>query len=273
MCKKCLKMRLLFAAGGFIIGAAAGAGTAVLICRKKMKEQEEEINNLLEEVNALDDVKVYESNGIHKESYESSKDAYIGASIAAGLRSGIMPVDDARDALNAEMEQVILREGYGRVVPGQKPTLEELRTMPEEELEENEGEAVEGQISIEDYENGEEGEEPHEITAEEFLEDSTFDKDQLTFYTDDETLCDSDDDVLDIDSYLGYTPFMEVVAKAMHGRNKTHLIYWRNPDISCDFEIEIHSGSYTQTVLGADDTERGGYQRTSKRKMKDEDDD
>lgn len=271
MCKKCLKMRILFAAGGFVIGAAVGAGATALVCRKKMREQEEEINSLLEEVNALDDTKVYELS-------ESKKDTAIGENIIAGFRSGIMSVDDDRDALNAEMEQVILREGYGRVVPGTKPSLAELAQMAqmadEEEEEEPTGMDEDPSVDVETSENSEEGEEPHEITAEDFLEDNTFEKDQLTFYVMDETLCDSDDDVLDIDSYIGYRPFMEAVEKIMRRKGgSVALIYWRNPDISCDFEIELRNSSYVSTVLGVDDSERGGYKRGAKKRMKDEEDD
>lgn len=270
MCKKCLKMRLLFAAGGFVVGALAGAGTVGLIAHRKIKEQDEVIRDLLDEINTPIDKKkklvALDSDGNVVQEFYGSKN---------------FPLDmgDLTEA-QAEMRAVIAREGYGRIVPGQKPTLEELAQMENnaqddlspEEIEDGVDEEDDGQISIEDYENGEEGEEPHEITPEEFLEDHTFDKDQLTFYLEDETLCDSDDDILDIGSHLGYAPFMEAVqAIANRSRKATGLIYWRNPDISCDYEIELRDTSYTSTVLGVDDSERGGYKRSKRRRQEEED--
>lgn len=273
MCKKCLKMRILFATGGFLIGAAVGAGATALVCRKKMKEQDKQMDLLLEEYNTL--LNLERSGVTELEEMPAVKELDI-----SDFRTGIRPAYEVREEYMAEMEEVIRREGYGRKVISEKPTLAELAQMAEDEedvspedLENGIDEENDDQITIDELENPEEGEEPHEITAEDFLEDQSFDKDQLTFYIDDEILCDSDDDPLEIDSYLGYNYFMEAVTKVTRGRNSTCILYWRNPDISCDFEIELRGGSYTNAVLGVDDSERGGYKRTSKRKVKDEDDD
>lgn len=264
MCKKCLKMRLLFAAGGFVVGALAGAGTVALVARKKIKKQEKEIESLLEEYNMLLNLERSRDDNCHAKIEEPK--------IVVHLDS------EEDEATYNEMRAVISREGYGRIVPGQKPTLEELKRESDEDNDwdkyvENMSTVEDEQISIEDYENGEEGRDPHEISAEEFFEDQTFDKDQLTFYIEDETLCDSDDSVLDIDSYLGYNTFMETVQTIVRrSKNASGLIYWRNPDISCDFEIELRNMSYTATVLGVDDTERGGYKRSERRRQMEEED-
>lgn len=263
MCKKCLRMRLLFGAVGFVAGVATGAGGMYLYARKRMKDDAETIENLIDEINKVN-----------------------GANTIYGLRT--------EDELQEEIDTVEATEEYQKAaskyyIPrsNDKPSLTDLAEQAGikteiEKIKEEEDEEVE---AWNDPDNAEEEEKPddprdeydgpatpHQITEEEFLEDDLFDKDQLTYYIDDDTLCDIDDNVLNVDEYLGdYNAFSGAIREAM--RKHEVLLYWRIPSIDEDVEIELKQTSYSAYVLGIDPDDVGGFERRAGRKQVSEEDD
>lgn len=100
--------------------------------------------------------------------------------------------------------------------------------------------------------------EPTVITEDEFCDDMSFEKQQITFYTLDDTLCDANDSIMDIDRTVGAESLSNI-------EPNTDMIYVRNYSLGIDYEIEIVNKSYTQYVLGIDPEDDGGFRQKSKR--------
>lgn len=90
------------------------------------------------------------------------------------------------------------------------------------------------------------------ISEEEFFDPTkTYDSEQLTYYKQDDTLADADDEVVDIEKTIGG----DSLEKFEDG-----TVYVRNHEKETDYEVQEEDKSYQHYVLGVDD-ENGGFRR------------
>lgn len=88
---------------------------------------------------------------------------------------------------------------------------------------------------------------PFVITSEEYEHDEAgFEKAELTYYDEDDVLCDSDDTVVPVDSAVG----VENMLRFGHGSGDPEVVYVRSPQLGIDFEVTHNAGSYAEVVLG-----------------------
>lgn len=87
----------------------------------------------------------------------------------------------------------------------------------------------------------------YEITLEDFMSDSLFDKGYLTYYRGDGVLSTESDEMVEDPAY----------ALGESGKNlalyDSDTIYIRNTRVGCDYQIDFVSGSYSEEVLGNED--------------------
>lgn len=98
-------------------------------------------------------------------------------------------------------------------------------------------------------------EEPHVISVDEYmLENDHFDKETLSYYQEDDTLCDLNDRPIDDpDSLVGD----DSLTKFGVGSKDFNIVYVRNPRIEVDYEVLRDTRSYTEVVLGITDNDSG----------------
>lgn len=85
------------------------------------------------------------------------------------------------------------------------------------------------------------------IHADEFHgQEADYDQRMLTYYAGDDLLCD-EDEVL-IPNYIRTVGYLEFG----HGSNDPNVVYVRNDVRETDYEILLHSGSYSREVMGLD---------------------
>ena len=84
----------------------------------------------------------------------------------------------------------------------------------------------------------------YEITLEDFMSDSLFDKGYLTYYRGDGVLSTESDEMVEDPAY----------ALGESGKNlalyDSDTIYIRNTRVGCDYQVDFVSGSYSEEVLG-----------------------
>lgn len=87
----------------------------------------------------------------------------------------------------------------------------------------------------------------YEITLEDFMSDSLFDKGYLTYYRGDGVLSTESDEMVEDPAY----------ALGESGKNlalyDSDTIYIRNTRVGCDYQVDFVSGSYSEEVLGNED--------------------
>lgn len=99
---------------------------------------------------------------------------------------------------------------------------------------------------------------PYLISRMDFMEEQEYDKDQLTYYANDNTLVDSDDDIIhDIDGTVGFNN-LETMAEE-------DLVYIRNDELHMCYEVEIVNASYIEDVLGVKPTAEKPRKKKSKK--------
>ncbi len=92
--------------------------------------------------------------------------------------------------------------------------------------------------------------EPYVISMDEFNEgEESFDKTNLTYYVQDDTLVDERD--MPIDN-VEYTVGEDNLTKFGHGSGDHNVVYVRNEKIGTDFEVIRSKGSYSHDVLGVE---------------------
>lgn len=157
-----------------------------------------------------------------------------------------------------QAQEFVKKLGYATAVP------------PKAETEENEPEVAEGHsVSIydrtPDTDIGEEVEsplligydrealkaahKPYLISHEEFHNTETeWDKSSIMYYEDDDVLTDEADRPVDNIEYLIGEKHLDFFGLRSGGDK--NQVFVRNPQISTDFEVTRHSGSFTEIVLG-----------------------
>jgi len=107
-------------------------------------------------------------------------------------------------------------------------------------------------------------EDPYVISIGQF-EEECLDHDKLTFtwYAEDNTLVDDQDEIIDDVEYTVGEANIDIRnARDDH----PHTVYVRNERISTDFEIDFNLNSYAEMVLGVAMTPREKYEKIQKRK-------
>lgn len=91
------------------------------------------------------------------------------------------------------------------------------------------------------------------ITRDEFYLNATdFAQEQLTYYEEDDTLCNSRDDVItDVVPMVG----VDCLNKFGYGSEDENTVYVRNENFNADYEIVRTNGKYSEIVLGLSDAE------------------
>ena len=107
-------------------------------------------------------------------------------------------------------------------------------------------------------------EDPYVISIEQFEEECLdHDKLTITWYAEDNTLVDEQDEIIDDVEYTVGEANIDIRnARADH----PHTVYVRNERISTDFEIDFNLNSYAEMVLGVAMTPREKYEKIQKRK-------
>lgn len=236
---------------GFITGAAIGGGITY-ICTKKHYEKilTEELEEMREwaysskpefhddaEVNPVDEEE------LDREGYEEirapyDKSPFTKPDLSTFLHQQKKSWKDNYD----EKEPEEVEEEYFDDYLSEQEEKDEEETVESDEREmdwENEETQYE-EIGIPDP--NPEGD-PYLISRQEFVEETGFDKDQLTYYAEDDTLIDSDGDVLtEVDGMVGYDN--------LDTMKEADLIYVRNERLMMCYEIEVLQRSYAEDVLG-----------------------
>lgn len=91
---------------------------------------------------------------------------------------------------------------------------------------------------------------PYVITLEEWeeiSEDKTYEKLELSYFAEDDTLCDDHEEMLPESAMLLGYDFVEHFG---NGSDDPCTVFIRNEKMGCDFEVTWNSGSYQEIVLG-----------------------
>jgi len=107
---------------------------------------------------------------------------------------------------------------------------------------------------------------PYVISLQEFMEEEEeFDKLTITYFEKDEALTDERDQLVpDIDAIVGSYS----LTRFGYRSDSPDVVYVRNENISCDFEICRETGSFSETILGLEEPK----DKHVVRKMRQEDD-
>lgn len=219
---KRIELSIAFVAGSAIAGLAT-----YFITRKKMEEQYQ--NELQFE---LDGMRTF---------YEMRKD---GARVV---------VKNASEAAKEDVLTQVSKEFYDTKLEdlGYTEKAEESEVKDESIFDKDVDESEVGE-PIEDpdanFYNDRDYDEPYVISVTEFHEEMhEFEKDSLTYYEGDDTLCDMSDRVItDIDGSIGTASLLRF---GDHSDDR-NTVFVRNVSMATDFEVTRDSGEYTDTVLG-----------------------
>lgn len=237
-----LKYVLMFAAGAAVGGCATWFGVKTYY--------EERTEHDIAEV---------------KEYYAKMSDKRVSEVVVKEL--GLTKKDGIKDDLEPE-----IRKAYKKIVEEYMPSTDDKDLMEpgmfddylsalSAESKASEEATDEEDDELEDFDPlnpPPEDREPTVITEDEFCDDMSFEKQQITFYTLDDTLCDANDSIMDIDRTVGAGTLSDI-------EPSTDMVYVRNYSLGIDYEIEVVNKSYTQYVLGIDPADEGGFRQKTKR--------
>lgn len=123
---------------------------------------------------------------------------------------------------------------------------EEAAEAEEEEVVETEEETEFASEYQEEYER--DRSQPYIITVKEFMEDrDEYDKTTITYFEDDDVLCDEREEVI---PNVEYTVGNDALTKFGELSEDKNIVYVRNERTSTDFEIVRDRRSYAEVVLG-----------------------
>lgn len=157
---------------------------------------------------------------------------------------------------------IAIAENYDEVLEGleylsHKSTTDEASSDDESEYEEEDTETEEVEVEseteeVEDIQVGNVFErnqnEPYVISTLDFMNgEDSFDKITITYFEEDDTLCDEREEVIpNVEATVG----TEALTKFGHLSDDSKIVYVRNERIKTDFEIALDTRSYTEVVLG-----------------------
>lgn len=138
---------------------------------------------------------------------------------------------------NPQVEKPKTKTEYHRISKRPKPTLKEER-----ELAENEYPKEEYDFSVND---GSDWPEPYNISEDEYHGDHDwYDKRELTYYVEDDTLLGEEEEILpDVLDRVGAETYQMMIEA------EKDLVYARDESISTDYEIQIVRGSFGEETI------------------------
>lgn len=242
-----------------IAGAVAGGAITYLTVKKTFAERAQRD---IDEVKAsyaerFDGKKVVNAYG------EMPGPAQPGDSEVVRTPVGNISVEEMRQA-----KEFVEKLGYATAVPPKgeenEPEVAEERTVSiyDRTPDEDPGEEVESPLLIGyDREKLKAAHKPYLISHEEFYNTETeWDKLSITYYEEDDTLTDENDRHVDDIEYLIGEKHLDFFGLRSGGDK--NQVFIRNPQISTDFEVTRHAGSYTEIVLGIPkDSDKVGIRR------------
>ncbi len=242
-----------------ITGAAAGGAIAYLVMKKTFAERAQ---------HDIDEVKAS-----YAERFEGKKVVNTYGDMPGPAQPGDViktPVGTMKTEEYRQAQDFVAKLGYATAVPKSgeteenRPEIEEERTVSiyEREPDPNPGEEVESPLLIGyDREALKAAHKPYLISHEEFHNTETeWDKMSIMYYEEDDVLTDEGDRPVDNIEYLIGEKHLDFFGLRSGGDK--NQVFVRNPQLSSDFEITRHPGSYTETVLGIPkDSDKVGTRR------------
>lgn len=257
-----------------VTGLVAGGAITYFVTKKTFAERAQR---------DIDDVKAY-----YAERFDGKKVVNVYGDMPGPASTedvittpvGTMPAEEYRQA-----QAFVKRLGYatpvpqtGEVSPENEPEVEEEHSVSiyDQNVTNTEdlGEEVESPLLIGYDRNAlREAHKPYLISHEEFHNTETeWDKMSIMYYEDDDVLTDEGDKPVDDIEYLIGEKHLDFFGLRSGGDK--NQVFVRNPQISTDFEVTRHAGSYTETVLGIPkDSDRVGTRQRGGLKMRSGDDD
>lgn len=229
-----------------IVGAVAGGAITYLTVKKTFEERAQR---------DIDDVKAS-----YAERFEGKKVVNTYGNMPGPAEPGDVvrtPVGNISREEMRQAQEFVQKLGYATVPPEtnaeEAPSDEKLdvtvniyNRVPDE----NPGEEVESPLLIGyDREALRAAHKPYLISHEEFHNTETeWDKMSIMYYEEDDVLTDEKDKPVDDIEYLIGEKHLDFFGLRSGGDK--NQVFIRNPQISSDFEVTRHAGSYTETVLG-----------------------
>lgn len=171
---------------------------------------------------------------------------------------GTISTEDMRQA-----REFVEKLGYTTPSPGaDKPEEDRTISIYDRQPDEDPGEEVEHPLLIGyDREALRAAHKPYLISHEEFYNTETeWDKMSITYYEEDDVLTDEGDRPVDDIEYLIGEKHLDFFGIRSGGDK--NQVFVRNPNISSDYEVTRHAGSYTEIVLGIPkDSDKVGTRR------------
>lgn len=256
-----------------VTGLIAGGAITYLVTKKTFAERAQR---------DIDDVKAS-----YAERFDGKKVVNVYGSMPGPAQPGDVvhtPVGDiSSEDLRVAEDFVKNRLGYATAVPETTPSPEN-----EPEVEEGHSVSIYDQAVTNTEDIGEEVEsplligydrnalreahKPYLISHEEFHNTETeWDKSSIMYYEDDDVLTDENDRPVDDIEYLIGEKHLDFFGLRSGGDK--NQVFVRNPQISTDYEVTRHAGSYTETVLGIPkDSDKVGTRRAGGLRMRSGDD-
>ncbi len=231
-----------------VAGLVAGGAITYLVTKKTFQERAQR---------DIDDVKAS-----YAERFDGKKIVNVYGDMPGPAQPGDVvrtPVGDIPREDFQQAQEFVKRLGYATAVPKDgetstenEPEVEEGRSVSiyDREPDKDIGEEVESPLLIGYDRNAlKAAHKPYLISHEEFHNTETeWDKQSIMYYEEDDVLTDeADRPVDDIDYLIGEKHLDFFGLRSGGDKNQ---VFIRNPQISSDYEVTRHAGSYTEMVLG-----------------------
>lgn len=234
-----------------VVGAVAGGAITYLTVKKTFQERAQR---------DIDEVKAS-----YAERFDGKKVVNVYGDMPGPAQPGDpevvrTPVGNISREELRQAEEFVKRIGYATAVPqtnGQPSTEKEPEGEEERSVsiydrtpDDDPGEEVESPLLIGYDRNAlKAAHKPYLISHEEFHNTETeWDKMSIMYYEDDDVLTDEADRPVDNIDYLIGEKHLDFFGLRSGGDK--NQVFVRNPQLSSDFEITRHAGSYTEVVLG-----------------------
>jgi hypothetical protein len=240
-----------------ITGFVAGGAVAYFVTKKTFAERAQR---------DIDEVKAS-----YAERFDGKKIVNVYGDMPGPAQPGDVvrtPVGNISTEEMRQAQEFVRNLGYATATPPKAD--EDPKGPPEDETisiydrtpDEDPGEEVESPLLIGYDRNAlRAAHKPYLISHEEFHNTETeWDKMSIMYYEEDDVLTDEADRPVDDIEYLIGEKHLEFFGLRSGGDK--NQVFVRNPQISSDFEVTRHSGSYTEIVLGIPkDSDRVGIRR------------
>lgn len=242
-----------------IAGATAGGAIAYLVMKKTFAERAQR---------DIDEIKA-----TYAEKFEGKKVVNTYGNMPGPAEPGDViqtPVGTMKTEEYRQAQEFVQKLGYATAVPKaaeteeNRPEIEDERSVSiyDREPDPDPGPELESPLLINyDREALKAAHKPYLISHEEFHNTETeWDKMSIMYYEEDDVLTDEGDRPVDDIEYLIGEKHLDFFGIRSGGDK--NQVFVRSPQLSSDFEVTRHAGSYTETVLGIPkDSDKVGTRR------------